>query len=103
MRKASETVSPQFKNHPAFQTLKFHRRSPVISSFDTTYYSYSNKAWKKESNFDQTYGSLPCNGAIMGSVYSLLEANDATRAHFTSFYDIRNQQHTPITQKNWRS
>ncbi|MGA2226156.1 MAG: metallophosphoesterase [Syntrophobacteraceae bacterium] len=94
-------ISPQFGNNPGFQVLTYDAVSFSVTDFDTYY--YDGAAWKEEYDFDSTYGKAPYDASNLAAIYNHLSDDAALRRSFVDYYDVHNQQASPITDSNWKA
>ncbi len=96
-------VSPIFRNNPAYQVFTYDTATASLDNYVTRYLDVSvqSPCWKKEYDFQETYGMAPADAQAMMAVRQELGMPGTMQDNFMRFYDVSNTAASYGDSANW--
>jgi len=95
------SVSPIFKNNPAFSVMTYNLTTASISDITTFFIPLSSPmpSWSKEYQFDSAYGVSSFSAANLSTVAAAIHSGDGARATFEKDFAVSTP--SPINSSNF--
>lgn len=91
-------------NNPAFLNLIYNRTNFSLMDYGVYYLDLaaSDKKWKLEYMFSESYHQTAVNAATLQAVYAGIENQGAMRAEYVNYFDVSHRHQAVLTKCNWK-
>ena len=99
------SVSPIFKNNPAYQLMDYDRKSFSLKNYDVFYLNLASPGtvatgWKKEYNFSEAYGQQSITAASLHDVFKGFKRPGSMQNEYMLYYNTSYTLQPVVTKAN---